>query len=249
MPIQWGAATAASRARDDGVNQDALGVIHLDAGSSVERRPTVVACLADGMGGLDVPAETSSCAISAALGIAVASVGMNPALAVEMVVAANQAVLSRAAGRETGSALTCAVIEDSHVSIGHVGDTRLFHISDTACEILTADHSRLAERLGDPHPTRDVVKTQKGAKNLAKSLGEKPFGESFVHGLIGDNARRLAPGDLLVMCSDGVWTEVDDEEIVGITRAETVNDAAHHLVALALERDDSDDVSAIVIAI
>jgi PPM family protein phosphatase len=243
MSPTWGAATAGSATRKDGTNHDALAVLLVDAGHG--RRPSLIACLADGMGGLDAPAEASAVAVTASLAYALATPRAD--LAAEMVVAANDALLLAAGDRDMGTTLTCLVMQDGQLGIGHVGDTRSIRVRHDRCEVMTVDHSRAAEQLGHPHPPRSVVKTHEGSKKLARSLGEHRFDISFVH-CVSPSSADVEVGDIYVLCSDGVWTELDEAEIANVVRRESPSVAAAELVRLALERDASDDASAIVIA-
>ncbi|HXZ58181.1 MAG TPA: Stp1/IreP family PP2C-type Ser/Thr phosphatase [Gaiellaceae bacterium] len=107
-----------------------------------------------------------------------------------------------------GTTMTAALVQDDHVWIGHVGDSRAYRIRDGRLEQLTEDHSLVAElvRTGklspeeaDSHPQRSIV---------TRALGTDPEVE------VDTFQVEAKPGDLFLLCSDGLTTMVDDATIL-----------------------------------
>ena len=107
-----------------------------------------------------------------------------------------------------GTTMTAALVQDDHVWIGHVGDSRAYRIRDGSLEQLTEDHSLVAElvRTGklspeeaDSHPQRSIV---------TRALGTDPHVE------VDTFQVEATPGDLFLLCSDGLTTMVDDATIL-----------------------------------
>jgi protein phosphatase len=127
--------------------------------------------------------------------------------------------------------------------VAHVGDTRLYLINDTSIEQLTRDHT-LVQRLVElgqitpeeakDHPKRNVV---------YRALGQND--ELEVDTLM----RRLPPGAHILICSDGLWGNISDDELREIVRKQTLSpqEACNKLVALANERGGSDNISVIIV--
>lgn len=174
------------------------------------------------------------------------------ALLTQAVAVANQQIYNH--GRQhsqhggMGTTLTAAVIVDGRAHIAHVGDSRAYLINAEGMgdagrtwSRLTSDHSLVA-RLVDigqltpaqarSHPQRNVV---------YRSLGSDATVE------VDTLSQALAPGDQLLLCSDGLTGHVEDEELAALVLAETSADrACERLVALANERGGSDNITVVI---
>jgi serine/threonine protein phosphatase PrpC len=125
---------------------------------------------------------------------------------------ANRRVYQRqaadAAASGMGTTMTAALVEGDHVWIGHVGDSRAYRIRGGALEQLTEDHSLVAELVrsgrlspeeAESHPQRSVV---------TRALGTDPDVDVDTFQIEAE------PGDLFLLCSDGLTTMVDDSTIL-----------------------------------
>ncbi len=124
---------------------------------------------------------------------------------------ADAAVRRRAAAEPSltgmGTTLTAVLVEDGEATVGHVGDSRAYVLRDGVLTRLTRDHSLVAElvRAGaiaaaeaDGHPQRNV---------LIRAVGAGPEGPPDV------TRHPLRPGDVVVLCSDGLHAEIGEEAI------------------------------------
>jgi serine/threonine protein phosphatase PrpC len=143
-----------------------------------------------------------------------------------------------------GTTLTAAVIIGDLACIGHVGDSRAYLIDQRSAEQITRDHSyvqRLFE-LGQidasdtsTHPIKNV---------LYRALGQTESLEVDI------STRRLPAYSHLLICSDGLWGQVKDSEIVRIVNQHDNPQAAClDLIALANQRGGIDNVTAILIKV
>ena len=202
--------------------------------------------LADGVGGHEKGEVASRTAIEALLeGFREAPTGQPlSSLLQSLVRRANTRVLD--AGMNSGMATTlvaCALRYDRAV-VAHVGDSRCYLVRGKTAALLTRDHTIANEhaRLGllssgeVPHAeTRHI---------LSRSLGT----EMSVSAEIDDH--QVLPGDVLLLCSDGLHGAVSAQEIARtISETSDVEVAARNLVALANEKDGSDNVTAQVIRV
>jgi serine/threonine protein phosphatase PrpC len=168
--------------------------------------------IADGMGGAQA-GELASRLAAAAVGRAEPEGRTGRERVVGLIEEANRSVYERAASDESvsgmGTTMTVAVVEDDQVWIGHVGDSRAYLLRDGALEQVTDDHSLVAELVrsgrlspdeADSHPHRSVI---------TRVLGTDP--EVAVDVM----AVPTRPGDVFMLCSDGLYSMVGDAAILG----------------------------------
>jgi PPM family protein phosphatase len=140
-----------------------------------------------------------------------------------------------------GTTITAALLEGERVAIGHVGDSRAYRIRGGDLEQLTQDHSlvadlmrsgRLTQEEADAHPQRSVI---------TRALGTDPEVD------VDTFAIGLEPGDVFLLCSDGLTTMVQDEEILGLVHeSDSLERAAKALVKAANKRGGEDNVTVVL---
>jgi protein phosphatase len=162
---------------------------------------------------------------------------------------AHHSIVEANAGRaphlRMGSTLTVAFADDRRAWIGNVGDSRCYLLREGALRCLTRDQSvaNLLLRLG--HLTPEEAEVHPERKVLAQALG---------HGTrldIDQVELELRPGDLLLLCSDGLTDLVSEEELAA-TWAQIKGDLAAYgreLVALANKHGGFDNISVVLLAI
>src|SRR5918999_4283493 len=143
-----------------------------------------------------------------------------------------------------GTTVTAALVGEESVSIGHVGDSRAYRLRDGRLEQLTDDHSlvadlvrggRLTPEEADVHPQRSVI-------TRALGTDAKVDVDAFTF--------ETHPGDVILLCSDGLTTMVTDEEIVAIVgEAKNLEQAAKQLVKAANRRGGEDNVTVVLFAL
>jgi serine/threonine protein phosphatase PrpC len=148
-----------------------------------------------------------------------------------------------------GCVLTVAVVEDGRVTVGHVGDSRLYLLRDHRIEKITRDHSpvgdredrgELDERAAMRHPRRNEV---------YRSVGTQPHGP-FDPDFVDVSSFRMKPDDALLLCTDGLTDLVTSDEILEVMRTHAADPqaAAERLVGTALARGGKDNVSVVIAA-
>jgi serine/threonine protein phosphatase PrpC len=140
-----------------------------------------------------------------------------------------------------GTTVTAALLTGGRVTLGHVGDSRAYRIRDGELEQLTDDHSlvgdlmrsgRLTPEEAEAHPQRSVI---------TRALGTDPEVD------VDTMAVEAEPGDVFLLCSDGLTTMVADEDILGIlAAAPTLDDAAKELVRAANTGGGEDNVTVVL---
>jgi protein phosphatase len=155
--------------------------------------------------------------------------------------AANRAVFS-GVPEGGGTTLTCALIMGEQIVLSHVGDSRAYIVTPETFEQLTRDHSlvqRLQE-LGQLSASEAAIHPQRNVLYRAVGQGE---------GLEVDiDSRRLTPGSVLLLCSDGLWGLVPDDRIQALIRQSPHPQAAcEALVAAANAAGGTDNITAVMI--
>jgi len=143
-----------------------------------------------------------------------------------------------------GTTITVALVGDVGVTFGHVGDSRAYALREGELEQLTDDHSLVAElvRAGklsaeeaEHHPQRSVI---------TRALGTDPDVD------VDAFTVEARPGDVFMICSDGLTDMVGDEEIVQILeRRDSLDDAARRLVGRANDAGGQDNITVIAFEI
>jgi protein phosphatase len=139
--------------------------------------------------------------------------------------------------------VACAVRHDRAV-IAHVGDSRCYLIRRNRATLLTRDHT-----VANEHVRLGLISAEESAQSpnrhrLLRSLGH----DLFVN--VDINQTQVVPGDVLLLCCDGMHGALEDADMARVvTHNKDLNEAAQQLVALANERDGSDNISVQLIRI
>jgi serine/threonine protein phosphatase PrpC len=107
-----------------------------------------------------------------------------------------------------GTTLTVASVEDRTVLIGHVGDSRAYLVRDGALEQLTEDHSLVGELMRSGKLSAEEAEQHPQRSMITRALGTDPDVDVDVFPI------EPRPGDLFLLCSDGLTTMVGDGEIL-----------------------------------
>ena len=214
-----------------------------------------VAVLADGMGGHragEVASHMATQIIMSGLQTQVASFRSgagehSPLRAVDQSInRANKAVFDAAQGQSKyhgmGTTLALILFYDNRVALGHIGDSRIYRLRSNVLQLLTRDDSLLRDQIelgfisaadaGESHNRSFVTRALGIEENVCAHLRE-------------DEA---SPGDIYLLCSDGLNDLVEDADIELIISALKTNLplAANHLVQTAKDNGGYDNVSVIL---
>lgn len=127
-----------------------------------------------------------------------------------------------------GTTLDVCFIYNNKIYIGHVGDSRIYRVRGEIIRKLTKDHSYVQQLVEDGKITREEAKNHPKKNMLTKALGCTAYVEPDIR------ARNLEPGDILVMCSDGLTNMVEEKEIYKVVK-QNPKTASQTLVNLANE--------------
>jgi protein phosphatase len=202
--------------------------------------------VADGMGGHNA-GEVASALAAKTLHEFISDAGeTNEATLAEAMCLANDQVLNAAAGNSTyegmGTTAVAALVNDSSIVFGNVGDSRIYLMRGGSLQQLTNDDSWVsrvlpADAIGSEeasrHPMRHVLTKVIGLReDMEPSVGSSPF----------------ATGDTMLLCSDGLHGVVNDEAIAAqLRRSDGVEEIASDLVERALSSGSTDNITAVVV--
>ncbi len=143
-----------------------------------------------------------------------------------------------------GTTALVALIAGEHCHIAHVGDTRAYLIRENRIERLTEDHSVAGWLVKTGRITEDKVRDHRFRYALTRAVGTKATVDVDVCSL------RVEKKDFLLLCTDGLTDALKDDEINKIFQygAGALDDICAELVRKASEKDDRDDVTALLIA-
>ncbi len=162
------------------------------------------------------------------------------------VVKANETIFSVSSTepqyRGMGTTLVMAIFYDNQITIAHVGDSRMYRYRDGNLQQVTVDHTLLQELVDRGFYTQEEANSSLNKNLVTRALG--------IEGSIAvDIKEDLAmPGDIYLLCSDGLTDMVDDQEIFATVTAfkDNLDQLADRLITIANENGGRDNVSVLL---
>ena len=136
--------------------------------------------------------------------------------------------------------LTVVVLENDSLTLGHIGDCRLYRMRDNHIDQLTRDHTMASDMLQMHMISSKQASTHPGRHQLTRSVGGDPFLNADI------NRQQVRQGDTYLLCSDGLWSELTDEEIRSALEETDVSRGCEKLVRLALSGGAPDNITGIM---
>ncbi|MFP3881630.1 MAG: PP2C family protein-serine/threonine phosphatase [Actinomycetota bacterium] len=230
MRYLWATATHQGMVRDQ--NEDTVY-----PKSSGESDDGVLVIVADGMGGHVAGEVASRLAVNAA--------ASNDLPATDRVAAGNRAIreeVAREPGLEgMGTTMTLLEIEDDVATIAHVGDSRAYLLRDGELRQLTEDHTVAAEYMAQGQLSAEEAASHPQRHMLVRTLGLTRFVN------VDEVKTDLAPGDRILLCSDGLTEMVTEEQIARTLGDDTPDEVVWALVEMANKAGGVDNISVAVV--
>ena len=237
--------TDVGRVREN--NEDSY--LYWEAGGDEEfRRKGRLAVIADGMGGYDGGQEASRLAVETVRSVydKVFRDGAEAAL-VEAFAAAHERIRGYADEHPQfhgmGTTCTALAILDRNVHFAHVGDSRLYLVRNGGISRLTRDHSYVSRLVESGIVRSEDAETHPQRHILTAALGSG----MEVAADISQHALSLEEGDTLVLCTDGLWGVVNEQEVATVVDENSPADACQELVKIALQRGGPDNITLLVL--
>jgi PPM family protein phosphatase len=202
-------------------------------------------CVADGMGGAQAGEVASKLAAAAVEEVDPGGLS-GPARLTALIQEANRRVYEAAAADPSvsgmGTTMTVALVEDGDVTIGHVGDSRAYLLRDGRLEQVTEDHSLVNELVKSGKLSREEAETHPQRSVITRALGTDP--DVDVDAYTVD----VHPGDLFLLCSDGLSSMIDGAEILTVLQRdrEDLKAAAKSLVNAANRGGGDDNITVVL---
>jgi len=223
-------------------NEDSSAYWLPDAFDELERKGSL-AIIADGMGGYEGGQEASHIAVQTVCDTFAKDAGTPQSLLVSGMKAAHERIREYARQHPKlfgmGTTCTAVCVAQAYLYFAHIGDSRLYLVRRGNISRLTRDHSYVARLIesgllstseAEAHPQRHIL-------TAALGVGDDPNPDTPLQPL------PLQNGDTLLLCTDGLWGLVSDEELLKSVRGHVPADACHELVHLAKHRGAPDNVT------
>ncbi len=249
LPLEVWGATDKGRAREG--NEDAIyphsgsETFPFKPGPAHLAQKGQLLIVADGVGGAQGGREASHWAIRVAVeryyDLPGPDLGADLRAVIETANGSLYQYLQSTGTREAGSTMAAAVIHGSTLYMANVGDSRIYLIRNGQINQLTRDHT-LTQRKIDQGLIRPEQAEMDSDRNvLTRSMGAGPSVQVDLF-----PTTQLAPGDVVLLCSDGLTDMLEDAEIARLAGSNSPKRAAQRLIAAANKRGGFDNISVIV---
>lgn len=247
-PLSFGNAQNIGRREDQ---QDSFGISDCSDEKLVKEKG-VFAIVADGMGGLDNGKESSSLVVDSMMKYFTEKpfISAVPIELRNMLVSANSQLLQHLAQKgsvRSGSTAVSVIIKDNELYWISIGDSRIYLFRNKKIYTLNRDHvygAELLQKAIDGEISFDEVLTHPDRKALTSYMGISEITE------IDQNIKpfRLLPGDKIVLCSDGVYGSLEENELIEALKSDAQN-AAFELEQKVLAKNirGQDNMTAVII--
>lgn len=143
--------------------------------------------------------------------------------------------------RGMGTTLVVLVVDGDQAHLAHVGDSRAYLFRDGRLVRLTRDHTVVQQEIDAGRLTPELARLLPHKHILTQSVG--------FHGPVEPDTttRVVEPGDIFVLCSDGMTDPLDDDSIQRIVATTPLDQLSHVLVEEALRAGSEDNITVVVV--
>jgi protein phosphatase len=236
--VHYTAAALTDRGRKRPSNEDAFGY-------SIEHGVYVVC---DGMGGAAAGEVASSLAVAEVMQLLTNRPGANPlpADAEQAVAAANEAIFSRSQRSQKlsgmGTTLVALLVDERHAWMLNVGDSRGYRLRNSRLEQITLDHSLVEEQMRLGQMSQEEALRSPLKNVITRALGTQSLVTPDIFEL------ETEPGDLFLLCSDGLSRELSDSLIESLLLLDLpLESLCSRLVAAANQAGGHDNITCLLV--
>ncbi len=221
-------------------NQDTLRIFEPE-----QARQGSLYAVADGIGGYSYGEIASGLAVDTFFSTFYSRLGGKASANLyQAMQAANLAVchIAQSVGVRMGTTLSAANLVGNSLTVAHIGDSRVYLVRGQQATCLTRDHTKVGDLVAMKVLSPDKVRTHDQRSLLNRCLGAQLFIQPEV------KHYTVQQGDTIILCSDGVWSVIDDHEFghmayeFGESRY-----LSQILIDMALNRGSDDNLSAIAV--
>jgi PPM family protein phosphatase len=203
-----------------------------------------LAVIADGMGGYEGGQEASRLAVETVLEVYDKDFRDDPkATLLEAFSVAHKRIQEYAEEHPEfqgmGTTCTALAVVARQLYFAHVGDSRLYLVRAGEISRLTRDHTYVGRLVESGIVRAEDAETHPQRHILTAALGSgREVAVDFPHPALG-----VEPGDTLILCTDGLWGLVSDQEILNAVHSQQPADSCRSLVTMALQRGGPDNIT------
>lgn len=225
-----------------GIKADNEDMVYIPKGGEIS-----LAIVADGMGGHVAGNVASKLAVETIVAeLKRGGPGGPVALITNAVNKANTAVFELSQSKQAlegmGTTVVAALLFSCRFIAANVGDSRLYHFDGTSLTQVTIDHSYVTELVNSGYITREEAARHPRRNLITRALGTRQVERVDVF------ERAWREGDLLLLCSDGLYSEVSEKAIIATLNKEAdLQLACEMLVNMALKAGSTDNISAVIV--
>lgn len=199
--------------------------------------------VADGMGGYSHGALASLLALQTFTHTIYVRGTPDPKTLRRGVEAANLSVFKmaeRLGAGHMGTTLTAAYIINDRLHLTHVGDSRAYLVREHQSSCLTTDHTIVGDLVRAKLISADKVRTHSQRSILTKAIGIGLFVKPDIMEI------KLQEDDYFILCSDGVWSVIQDHEFAQVVNESTgIDQVSQNILRMAIARGTDDNISVV----
>ena len=148
---------------------------------------------------------------------------------------------AEAKGIRMGSTVAALVIQDRQFGAVWAGDSRVYLLRNRILHQLTRDHTQVQDMVDRGLISAESARDHPMAHILARAVGVQPELE------VDAIADAVIPGDIFLLCTDGLYGTLSDDEVSYALAHEPLESVTQHLIDRCLERGANDNVTVIVV--
>jgi PPM family protein phosphatase len=230
-------------------NNEDIGMFFRIADSEVALQKGYLLVVADGMGGHEAGEVASRIAaetVSEYYFNTEASLSIEKSLT-KSLAAANKRIYNMSAANKMykgmGTTCTCVAVVGDAIYFGHVGDSRAYLIkANQSIEQITTDHTYVQELVKNGEISIEEAAHHPKRNILTNAMGTKP--DTMID--TGMHQTKLGEGDRILLCSDGLYEYVKDDEMVSILLNRNLHEAAAIFIQEAKKRGGHDNITVVL---
>jgi protein phosphatase len=232
-------------------NEDSVIAMEISAAFSSRPTSALLCAIADGVGGAQKGEVASMLAIqtiTAEVLRMVGSVTDRLSILKASIEAANDAVgaygMEHSESEGLATTIVASFIENDTAYVAHAGDSRVYLVNRAGIKQLTKDHSHVQDLVDSRQITQEQARHDPRRNVITRAVG----GATDIQ--VDTTWAKLEPGDRVLLCSDGLWEPITDEEIHQIIFQSTDSQSAcNRLVLRAKEQGGRDNISVVIVEI
>jgi len=240
------------------INEDSYGYLSLHFGSN----EVSIYCVADGIGGAEAGEVASKLAVKFTIEnflkkvyeILTSTPEKQSVITKEIVLSVNQTIYDiikkNPQLKTMGTTLLVAVRTNKYLTLGYAGDCRAYLVRDNTIKLLTEDHSLVMYLYKSGQIKKEEIRTHPDRNKILRSIGATT--NLVVDGLekvLNEPVLELTDGDIIILCTDGVWGKIEDEEILNTVLSKEIEDPAYALVEKANNYGGEDNSTVVVVKV